>query len=735
MPQDILNVKQYLREFTVETACSIEEIWKTVEDQKNDHNFKILKISANTVDDVIRLMTEKIFYDTYNAATHWFIIVISIIMGPVELNVENVLSHGTYFDRTKPIIIQWQSMKSLDTLIYFRNAGEIHFCLVDLNDKELLTEEELTSQDDFDFPLVLKALQSNLGGSFNGNLLDITVDVKQEFDTWRLIDYVARSGDSLTLRFLMLFPWDLNERNEDGRKVLEIATEYASAQTVAALLNLPMSVTPETEVLLTNEQVQLLLPIEDINTDTPLTIAVEKGRTDTLTFLINCGIDINCRKKTISGQHITLTELAWNKQRYDNMLALLKADASYPTENSIRELEEHGNAAIALKEFIKDIVSFHRALHEGNTEKVKSFIKGHPRLKKAHDLNNQSALMTALEARQYELFTLLQSKGYTMAEHEDLFSSYEMLSSQQKEDLKVAKLKYFKKQDNTHILFLLSKSKLHIGQTPKEVNQDCFAIIKDLFEQLDEIPYLSTIMKVLEYSESLEINFYFKNEIVNDFKAKITSDYKAGRLHIEVKDSYDTIYRLTHEFICLAIQNVYRNELMPYYSFDNRSENQFKEITNITVNVKREFDTWRLIHCAARSGDFLTLRFLMLFPWNLNERNEDGRKVLEIATEYASPQTVAALLNLPMSATPETQVLLTTEQMQLLLPVGDINTDTPLTIAINCGIDINSRKKTVSGQHTCTILTELAWNKQRFDNMLALLKRMHPIQGKIVFAN
>ncbi|KAK9737408.1 hypothetical protein QE152_g10760 [Popillia japonica] len=86
--------------------------------------------------------------------------------------------------------------------------------------------------------------------------------------------------------------------------------------------------------------------------------------------------------------------------------------------------------------------------------------------------------MTALEARQYESFTLLQSQGFIMEDHEDLFSSYDMLSSQQKGDLKAPKLKYFKKQDNMHILFLLSKSKVHLGQTPKEVNQDCFAIIK-----------------------------------------------------------------------------------------------------------------------------------------------------------------------------------------------------------------------------------------------------------------
>jgi hypothetical protein len=53
---------------------------------------------------------------------------------------------------------------------------------------------ELSKQGSFQLPLLLNALQLGIGGKFNGDALDllsVSFDVKQEIDTWRLIDDTA----------------------------------------------------------------------------------------------------------------------------------------------------------------------------------------------------------------------------------------------------------------------------------------------------------------------------------------------------------------------------------------------------------------------------------------------------------------------------------------------------------------------------------------------------------------
>jgi len=82
---------------------------------------------------------------------------------------------------------------------------------------------ELSKQGSFKLPLLLNALQLGIGSQFKGSALDLLnvgLDVNQEIDTLRLIDYAARDEDSLSLRFLLLFDWDLAHQNGDGRRAL-----------------------------------------------------------------------------------------------------------------------------------------------------------------------------------------------------------------------------------------------------------------------------------------------------------------------------------------------------------------------------------------------------------------------------------------------------------------------------------------------------------------------------------
>ncbi|GJQ79874.1 hypothetical protein Trydic_g18322 [Trypoxylus dichotomus] len=565
MSRQILNTELYLKEFVLNDDSNNEKEWCLINDQKESHHFKILK-------------------DTYNKATHWFFTIVNLTTESPLLTAEYLSSELVPVDQLKATIIQWESEVSSQRLIFFRQSNSSSFGLLDTSPYEILTEREFTSQVNFNLHLLLKALQNGIGGSFTGSLLDVTLDVKQEFDGWRFIDYSAKNDDPLLTRFLMLFPWNLNERNEDGLTVLEVAAEYAGPQTIAALLDMPIMSGFTIGKLFSISQKELLLTTDAIN-DSPLIITIEKGKAATLQFLIDCGVDINYQMKSM-GQEIAFIERAWKKRRYDNVLTLLKSDSPYPSEYEVMLLKENTNA-IALRKFTEEIVKFHNSLREGKKDEIVRFVESYPCLKKAHDLNNQSALMTALKAHQYEIFTFLQSKGFTTTENEDLPIAYESLSDQQKEELKDAKLKYFRKQDNAHITFLLSRSKIRVAQSAN----DYFICIKDLFEQLDDIPEMSTIMKVLEHSEYIEIIFCLDHNFLTDAnKYPTISDYRRGCLFIEVTQPQQTIHALAKELAHLAIQNVYKNDLYPYASLDNKNQSVLKEIVDKYHNRLQDLD-------------------------------------------------------------------------------------------------------------------------------------------------
>ncbi|GJQ79873.1 hypothetical protein Trydic_g18321 [Trypoxylus dichotomus] len=579
-----LDVKKYLKEFVLQNSGNYEEEWSLIQDQKEDDSFRILKIIARTVDSALTFMRRKTFYDTYNQATHLFFIVIDVTEGTLELAAEYLTTQLIIFDEVKPHIIQWEAAQLDERLIFYRQSNNSCFRLLNVCNKKSLTEEEFISQQNFNFSLILEALQNDLGGSFDGNLLNVTLDVKREFDSWRLIDYAAKSNDSVLVRFLMLFPWNITERNKDGRTVLEIAVEYSAPQIISAVLDLPILATSKPKKILSDHK-------EKID-DNILMIALEKGEADTLKFLIECGVDVNYRIKLATGQNLALIDIAWNKQRYDNMLVLLQADSFYPAECKLNlEYIEPSRESNALKRFTKEVIRFHQAIRRNDADEIQRFIQSNHCLKKVHNLSNKSALKIALEAQKYEVFTLLQSKGFTLAENENLQAFYETLNDRQKHELKIAKLKYFKKYDNAHIIFLLSKSKIHMEQIPE--NADQVIDIKGLLEQLDETAEVSTIMKVLEYSETIEIVFWFNADSCGNLikcPPPNIRDYRKGHLLVEVGEPRQVLYRLANELTRLALQNVYKNNLKPYVPTDMQNELLLEDIVNKRNHHLRELD-------------------------------------------------------------------------------------------------------------------------------------------------
>ena len=524
------------------------------------------------------------FYETFNEASHWFLIVIEV--DDFNESPSEALDRlAKVLDEQKPVIIQWDLMRSAEHLVFFKQGGEYAFTPLQMNSASLFsTEDELTDQlskqGSFQLPLLLNALQLGSGGQFKGDALDllnVSFDVKQEIDTWRLFDYAARDDDSLSLRFLLLADWNLAYQNGEQLRTLEIAAEFGGPQCISALLNLPIN--SSAEQLFLSDKKKNLLTLANVNVDNPLLIAAQKKNPDTFKFLIRCDIDLHCHRTEAAG--VTAIWLAWNKNCFENMRVLLEADSPFPDKFDLSAIEKNEYTAAFMKQVV-DRKSFHEAIKEGSQHVVKAYIKSHPQLKLAYDPSNQSALMTALESGHYELYALLQSERLSAGKNEDLSMVIEGLTRDKRERLKKANLKYFRKQNDSHIKYLESKSKLGTGQE----NKKDFGIICDLQKQLDAIPEISTILKVVEQSELCEIIFDFDRDSIVDLDPTQSSGTKGscnsreGRLYISGQQESQLLGTLAHELTRLAMHVCYDNQCNRYEESDEERKSDFDAVVS-----------------------------------------------------------------------------------------------------------------------------------------------------------
>jgi ankyrin repeat protein len=230
----------------------------------------------------------------------------------------------------------------------------------------------------------------------------------KETGNWSLIDYAARDDDSLSLWFLLLADWHLAQQNRDGWTTLEIAAEYGGPHSLSALLDFPITSSTE-ELPLTSKQKEMLT-LRNYCEDGPPLTAAEKGKRDTLKLLICCGIDIHCHRRQ-NVEEIAMW-LVWKEKRYENVQALLELDSPLPYDLDLTELRKSENTFSLIKQ-IKNRWHFHKAINKGLCDIVISYIENHPLLKCAYDCGNQSALMSALRAGQYDICALLQSERFS----------------------------------------------------------------------------------------------------------------------------------------------------------------------------------------------------------------------------------------------------------------------------------------------------------------------------------
>lgn len=235
------------------------------------------------------------------------------------------------------------------------------------------------------------------------------------------------------------------------------------------------------------------------------------------------------------------------------------------------------------------------------------------------DESNRLNLKEALESNTSDLqrYKNLLISGKRLAPGEDL---YEIIRSFDKKKLKLLTeihKEYSTRSKKEHIQILLSKCKLHHDYGGHECLIDCecasndthgflFKYIYEAFEELDEMPEIAPILKIVANSETswftrnLKIIFDFAHKTIEYMYPMPGSSNETGKtlfnkgciyigakhLHAKSTARLTPLSTLAHELFHYAMFLSYTNDYKPYYK--NRSPHE--KYTQIIENCKALVD-------------------------------------------------------------------------------------------------------------------------------------------------
>ncbi|KAJ8871765.1 hypothetical protein PR048_028105 [Dryococelus australis] len=472
--------------------------------------------------------------------------------------------------------------------------GSIEFLIrhgADVNYRNKKTQQRAIDiaweQGDYECMLVLLEADSDFPETFDLTALlgdevapeDLKLFVKEinKLHEW------IREGNVKEVQHVVSKQKNLRYINSAGQSALETAARYGNVNILASLLGIPLPV-PTGKIDIPENKARFLT-VTDTLGDTPLLSAAREGKEINVELLLRSGADVNFRN--LSGK--AAVDLAWENFHYKVVLILLEADSDFPHEFSLENLMD-GDGKDELKEFVDSRTGFHNMIRLGSLEEVKNFIKENDKPSRIYlNIQGQSALYTAINEKKYDTYAFLKSVGvYFKDEQEEI--SLDALKMEDRVELKSYLIQYFPKIPDSHILFLVSKSK------SSRSHNDFRGTVYNIYKNLDEIPLVSKILQVVQYADYIEIIFDFDRVDVSHMEPRHSSstrgatDYKSGRLYVGFKmdtpeQEHECLGTLAHELTHLAMQISFQNDCNPYGRTDALQKSLF---VNEIVSGTRE---------------------------------------------------------------------------------------------------------------------------------------------------
>jgi ankyrin repeat protein len=516
-------------------------------------NFKILRIvKCPRASEAFEILNQKGIRKVLESATHLFIIIIETNEDS-DISAENAEILQKVFGQRRPLVVQITSEEHKCSNILYKASKSKDVIKVELEESIITTEtllERLKTKSTCNIQTLLHGLKSNTFGSFNGNILETKLN-RDDKNLEQVIKLVAKH-DPLCLRFLKLFEESSTESSEKAPMFESLA--YVNEESLSALLDLPFDVHKHEQMNM-NPRLNNHLEVIDENRKNLVEVAIEIGNIDAFRLLV--------KKKNMLCIQKPIADYLYKNELYEYLIELLKADSRFPSSFDIAKIDENDFLFEELKEIIYQRNKFHKAINSGSIGDVISLMKETSQLRIAFNLENKSALMTALDAKQFEIYSFLRSQGFLLGFQETI----EDLSNSDKRKIRDSNKKYFTKYKNSALNFLMSRTRLALKH-----QEEFYEIIRNMYEQLNENEEIQPILGTIENTDELDIVFDFNKEHVADMDAT-KSDWTRGTTYSNKgtiligAGNHETNFReiigtLAHELTHYAMQLIYGRYLL-----------------------------------------------------------------------------------------------------------------------------------------------------------------------------
>lgn len=539
--------------------------------QLSNPKFKVLKLTnCPNIDTVERICMTEVFGNALRDSSHWFFVIFEVTEPLVSTSLSTIISRFNY---RKPVIFQ---VTSADSSVIFvksdRDFGSFNLYDIRSNLHSIYQGAGLLS--------LIYALKKRVS---DGDLLHLRFDASEvhSSDDVRLIHQASQSNDILSLRFLMLYDWDLSRQNKDNRRILEMDAFNGRPETFAALLDLPFNI--GSHFLMISEDRSNLLELLDSDGMTILMRAAMSFGPETLEYLIRCGANVHYKRKKLVDEvrknfiYESASDIAYCYDRSDNLKILLEADGFFPESFELHQIKNDEIRRIATER-----IKFFDDMQQGRIDDVQSFLNQNLRLKRVLSISNVMAMNVACELQQQnpnadELVTLLMQHGCWFPDGSHLNSSLEKTS---REELAI----HFPNFNDMHIHCLLSRTRFAtVSQTEAHKYK-----VEEMYQKLNQIPMTRTLMMIVQHHPDLDIIFDFDKQSTvsidptSNFGVFGSVLFKIGRIYIGAKsvDPQHVIGTLAHEMAHLVMQMLYDNNCQPYRIHQTDLQLKFLQIVN-----------------------------------------------------------------------------------------------------------------------------------------------------------
>lgn len=241
--------------------------------------------------------------------------------------------------------------------------------------------------------------------------------------------------------------------------------------------------------------------------------------------------------------------------------------------------------------------------------------------KLAYNEKNECALTAALKVENFKIYVLLWSKGFQRDGYcNEMLEKLEVRHKRRINDLS----RYVSIDQKSHLFELKSKVRMAPNNN---INEDCFALVEKWFEELDKIPTMQKIMKLVAKDENIKILFDFNyasvsNVDVTQGAGTLARATYGVNIAVAAKDhkakSDEIVATMAHEFTHYAINMVFEDKGNPFFTGE-ATERKFVKIVkkcmkiSLLCNKLDKLEDMIENHIARRSKSFLNKKNLQVF--------------------------------------------------------------------------------------------------------------------------